>query len=112
MDIWALLGQDAPDGCASVQDLYSWSLNYDSGRGPFVLFLDLIGYSEEEYGETLYNMRTASLGYLELDKLADALKEYIDAPGAVTGYVARLMLAEAGDLEDEEEEEDATEEED
>src|SRR4051794_38404383 len=49
-DIWTLLEQDAPHGCESVQDLYSWSLNYDAGAGPFALFLDLIGWSTDELG--------------------------------------------------------------
>jgi hypothetical protein len=95
MSIWTLLEQDAPVGCAGVQDLYSWSLNYDAGTGPFVLFLDLIGWSAEEMGETLYNLNTASLGYLELDKLAVALTEYADRPHDVSDYVSELMAAES-----------------
>lgn len=93
LDIWALLEQDAPNGCAGVQDLYSWSLNYDAGRGPFVLFLDLIGYSEDEYGEKMFS--GLQMGYLELSKLATALEEYASRPYDVLGYVRTLMTAEA-----------------
>lgn len=98
-DIWAVLEEDAPKGCESVQDLYSWSTNYDPGKGPFSLFLDLIGYSEDEFGEDVYNMRDRSLGYLELSKLASALESYSVDPHGVREYVDLLMRAEAGDLD-------------
>lgn len=95
-DVWTLLEQDAPSGCAGVQDLYSWSLNYDAGRGPFTLFLDLIGWSEDNYGETLYSVNNCSpLGYVEIGKLAAALTAYADRPHDVLEYVDTLMEAES-----------------
>lgn len=94
-DIWQILEEDAPEGCSDVQDLYSWSLNYDAGKGPFALFLDLIGWSEDNLGEPIYSLKDASLGYLELSKLADALNEYTNAPNDVREYVDTLMEAEA-----------------
>lgn len=94
-DIWQLLEETAPVGCSDVQDLYSWSLNYDAGKGPFTLFLDLIGYSEDNFGETMFDLTSAALGYLELSKLADALQQYTDAPSDVNSYVVTLMDAEA-----------------
>lgn len=97
MDIWELLEQDAPDGCSAVQDLYSWSLNYDAGKGPFTLFCDLIGWSQDELGETMYNLRDASLGYVELSKLAHALEEYADQPTNVREYVEQLIATESGE---------------
>ena len=93
-DIWEMLEQDAPDGCGSVQDLYSWSLNYDASAGPFTLFLDLLGYGMEEYGVRLYDMDKMLLGYVELSKLAAALESYSARPHEVTAYVAALMAAE------------------
>ena len=93
-DIWAMIEQDAPEGCASVQDLYSWSLNYDASTGPFTLFLDLIGYSADEFGVRLYNMDKMSLGHVELSKLAAALESYSTRPYDVDAYVAALMAAE------------------
>lgn len=93
-DIWAMLEETAPEGCEATQDLYSWSLNYDAGKGPFTLFLDLIGWSEDAYGETYYDLKGASLGYLELSKLAEALTEYADRPHDVREYVDALMEAE------------------
>jgi hypothetical protein len=59
-----------------IVGLYQWSLNYEAGKGPMTLFIDLIGYTQEEYGEAIYNLDKPSLGYLELDYLGDALKEY------------------------------------
>ena len=93
-DIWAMLEEDAPEGCEDVQDLYSWSLNYDAGTGPFTLFLDLIGYSFENFGEALYNLTESSLGYLECNQLARALMVYADHPHQVNAYVEALMEAE------------------
>lgn len=93
-DIWQLLEESAPSGCEAVQDLYSWSLNYDPGKGPFTLFLDLTGWSFDELGEAIYKLAESSLGYVELSKLASALEEYANRPHDVNAYVAELMLAE------------------
>jgi hypothetical protein len=93
-DIWALLEQDAPKGCDAVQDLYSWSLNFDAGKGPFALFLDIIGWSEENLGEAIYNASKPVIGYLEAAKLGAALTEYADQPHGVMAYVEALMAAE------------------
>jgi hypothetical protein len=96
-DVWEMLEQDAPNGCEGVQDLYSWSLNFDAGRGPFSLFVDLIGWSDEHFGEPIYNLSDMSLGYLELGKLAAALTEYADRPQDVTAYVDALLNAESAE---------------
>ena len=95
MDIWKMLEADAPAGCEGIQDLYSWSLNFDAGKGPMTLFLDLIGWSDEQIGEPLYSLKDASLGYVELSKLAKALSEYADSPHEVREYVDQLLAAES-----------------
>lgn len=92
-NIWTLLEQDAPEGCEDVQDLYSWSLNYDPGKGLFTLFLDLIGWSQNNLGAPQFYPGRA-LGYVELDKLARALDEYTSRPHEVTAYIERLIAAE------------------
>jgi hypothetical protein len=95
-DIWEMLEQAAPEGCADVQDLYSWSLNFDAGKGPFALFLDLIGWTEDNgFGRALYDLDHPNLGYVELSKLATALTAYSDYPHDVTAYVDQLMAAES-----------------
>lgn len=94
VDIWALLEQIPPDGCEAIQDLYSWSLNFDAGKGPFALFLDIVGWSEENIGEAIYNTSQPVIGYVEAAKLGAALTEYADRPHDVMTYVERLMTAE------------------
>ena len=85
----------APDALAPVADLYRWSSNFD-WPSPWALFLDLIGYSEENFGDTLYNLKSVSmkLGYVELDYLADALKCYAVRPFVVLDFIERLERTE------------------
>jgi hypothetical protein len=80
-----------------IVGLYQWSLNYEAGQGPMTLFLDLIGYSQEEIGEPLYNLGKPLLGYLELDYLGDALKEYATIGQDAYDFVVRLINAEMGE---------------
>jgi hypothetical protein len=55
------------------------------------LFLDLIGYSEEEHGYNLTATKMPSLGYLEIDLLAKAMTEYAKRPNDVRDFVDDLM---------------------
>jgi hypothetical protein len=91
-DIWTML-EDATDERASIADLYHWSTNYDAGQGPFTLFLDMIGWSEENIGQPLYSLADANLGYVELSKLGAALVQYADTPHDVRAFVDELMQA-------------------
>lgn len=108
-NIWSFTEEAANDPTVdSVADLWHWSTNYDAGCGPFALFLDIIGWSDEQLGEPLYGPtaklkhgdvpnRIADdnwdqyLGYLEIGKLADALNEYAERPQDVRAWVDRLM---------------------
>lgn len=92
-DVWAML-EEAPVYARDVADLYHWSTNYDAGKGPFTLFLDLIGWSKDEIGEPLYSLKDASLGYLELAKLSAALTEYTNRPQDVRAWVDTIVSAE------------------
>jgi hypothetical protein len=83
--------ENAPDYVETTADLWHWSTNYDAGRGPITLMLDLIGWSDDNIGEPLYSLKEASLGYLELSKLADALKEYADRPQDVRAWLDELL---------------------
>jgi hypothetical protein len=89
-DIWSFV-EDAPDYAEAVADLWHWSTNYDCGKGPFTLFLDLIGWSDDALGEPLYSLRDASLGYIELGKLATALDKYTERPSDVRAWVDDLL---------------------
>ena len=89
-DVWQY-AENAPDYCKATSGLWHWSTNYDAGKGPITLFLDLTGWSEENIGEPLYSLKDASLGYLELGKLADALNEYADRPTDVMEWLEGLL---------------------
>lgn len=105
-DVWTLI-EEAPVTLCNVAELYHWSTNYDAGDGPFALFLDMIGWSDEEFGQALYgptvryaeNIRTGSwderLGCVELAKLGAALTEYAVRPHDVRAFVDQLMRAES-----------------
>lgn len=84
----------------NIVALYEWSLNYEAGKTPFTLFIDLIGYSESEFGSKVFDYHQSiykTLGYMELDYLGDALKEYANAGESAYDFVAELMTAEAGE---------------
>jgi hypothetical protein len=82
-------------------DLFRWSENYDYPT-PANLYLDLIGWSDENMGQTLYDL-AKPLGYLEISMLADALKEYASNPVDVLAWVNTFM--DDGSLNDQDEDE-------
>ena len=77
-----------------AQACYEWGLNCDRSGNPFLVLLDLIGWSKENYGEHLVMGSFGSLGYLEMNYLADALNEYTLAPNEVTAWLDALMTCE------------------
>ncbi len=91
-DVWEFL--ERPNRYApEAQACYEWGLNCNTNSNPFLFFLDLIGWSEENYG-TRFVLNPQSLGYMELDYLGDALKEYADRPREVTEWLDALMACE------------------
>lgn len=84
---------DPPAYAEAVANLYDWSTNYAPGEGPITLFLDIIGWSDDNLGERVY--RSWSLGYVEIHRLAAALSEYADRPQDVREYVDLLLELEA-----------------
>ena len=97
---WDLIETPAAN-VVEVTNLIHWSMNYDLKTGtPYHLFLDLIGYSHENYGDNLFkgNPRDV-LGFLEMDYLGDALKEYANNPQAVEDWINLLMEAETMEAE-------------
>ena len=76
-----------------VDDLWSWSQNYQFPT-PASLFLDLIGYSEDEHGERLCADHPPSLGYKEHHLLGWALLAYAHRPSDVLERVAELIADE------------------
>lgn len=86
-----------PENMNGIRRLFSWSENYDF-PSPATLFLDLIGWSDETHGETMFDMSKVSerFEYLELDMLADALKEYAAYPSECMSVLNSVMT----DVED------------
>jgi hypothetical protein len=93
--VWDLL-DNPPSHSTDVAELYSWSLNCENFK-PFRVFLDLIGYSSENFGSNSANWEDPSdgLGFVELGYLAQALLEYSNRPQAVEGFIAELLDAES-----------------
>ena len=62
----------------AIKTLFDWSENFDAGKNPYCLFLDLIGYSYDKYGVKCYNGHELHehLGYKEMCMLGDALKTF------------------------------------
>lgn len=99
ISVWDYLERENPHA-PETQALYSWGLNCERTSNPFLVFLDLIGWSEENYGQALVlgvavtRGEFTGLGYMELDYLADALKEYTNDPHRVSAWVDGLMSTE------------------
>ena len=85
----------------ATNELYEWSQNFNYPT-PFTVFMDLIGFSKEEFGGNLVSDYTEILGYWEIDYLADALKEYAKYPEEVTTAINKIIYAESGEEETEE----------
>lgn len=77
-----------------VTDLWDWSTNYQFPT-PASLFLDLIGYSADEFGAPLCSDGAPSLGYHEHHLLAWALLAYAHRPDDVLERVGELLQQEA-----------------
>ena len=89
-DIWGFLELHNDTKYQDLAELVSWSMNYDHKDSPYLAFLDLIGYSLDEYGVQFYNWSEPRLGYLELNYLADALKLYTSDPSGVLDWITQL----------------------
>ena len=62
----------------AIKELFEWSENFDSGKNPYCLFLDLIGYSHDLYQSKSYHGKHLHehLGYKEMVMLGEALKTF------------------------------------
>lgn len=91
------LQEACPTYAESVGELYHWSSNYNN-FSPFRKFLDLIGFTEEMYGEEVplanWERPSFELGYVELGKLGEALTEYANRPEDVERFIAELLEVE------------------
>jgi hypothetical protein len=85
---WAIY-EEPRNGAEHTTALFEWSRNY-SYPTPATLFLGLIGYEDME-GVA----QGVALGYMELDYLGDALKEYANNPQLVNEAIAEILEAES-----------------
>lgn len=92
---WEMLDDPNPR-YEPLADLVNWSANYEQNQ-PYRKFLDLIGYSEENYGETIGNWEkvTQGLDFSSLDYIAKALILYSEAPSSVNKWINQLEEASA-----------------
>lgn len=80
LHLWDLVDRESLGPNAPIADLFSWAANEDFERGTcWIAFLDLIGWTSEHAGQKL-NHPDYRPGYLEIEKLADALSHYADHP--------------------------------
>ena len=92
-DIWVFLEDETKKHPKRTKELFDWSLNYDHKDRPFNLFLDIIGYSEDNYGHPMYD-GTTRLGYVEADYLGKALMEWANKPQQIEDWITELMSCE------------------
>lgn len=93
LNLWDLI-ENPSEPVEYVAELVSWSMNFDYKTRPYLIFLDLIGYSMEEYGEPLTDPKNYNLGYVEHDLIGKGLIEYAQNPQMVLKYIADLQEAE------------------
>jgi len=77
-----------------VTDLWDWSANFNLPT-PASLFLDLIGYSADEFGEPLCSGGLPTLGWQEQHLLGWALLAHAHRPADVLERVTELLQQEA-----------------
>lgn len=88
--IWEFLELHDETRFQDLAELGSLSMKFDFEDGPYLAFLDLIGYSQDNYGSTMYRWDTNRMGYLELNYVADALKLYTIDPSGVLDWITEL----------------------
>ena len=88
VDVWKYL--DTAHDCNQAEYLYRWGLNYDRSDNPFLLFLDVIGWSEKSLGGRMSELE-ANYDFAGIKHLTDALAEYVDKPEVVEEWVEGLM---------------------
>lgn len=86
--------ENAPEWASPIAELVEWSWNYDYKTGtPFWAFLDIIGYSDEEYGSKL-NPEEFCLDYASADSFADCLKLWAIRPDDVYDFITKIQNAD------------------
>ena len=87
--------EDSPEYLRPLATLVDWASN-EVNPSTFAKFLDITGYSEEDFGKRMADSWTG--GYLEINYLADALKCYADSPSDVLDWVDEFLALEMDDV--------------
>lgn len=98
-DKWRELIDNPPKGLDAIADLFDLSTNHEYPT-PATLFIDLIGYTTEEYGYVLVkdmSVYVSRFNYLELGRLGQALDDYTNRPQEGFQYVSDILEAEMDD---------------
>lgn len=85
--------QNAPASVEPIAHLFSWSENYTFKDAPSRVFLHLIGYMDEEFGEKDLEA-VPVLGNLELDLIGRALVSISHFGEDAREWVSLLMEAD------------------
>jgi hypothetical protein len=86
--------EEVPAKLDPIAQLFSWSENYTWKDAPARVFLGLIGYMAEEYGEDNFEGMNVAFGYLELAVLGEALVTYSNHGEEAYIWVKALMDAD------------------
>lgn len=79
----------------SIAELYSWGLNHELHLNPFFIFCDLIGWTEERWGEPF--ARGGCLDFVGADYVANALRDWATKPNDVNDYIGKLIDLGSGE---------------
>ncbi len=86
--------ENASPKVQAIADLIEWSWNYDYKTGtPFWAFLDLIGYSADNYGSNL-NPESFTLDFASADPFAEAIKVWATRPETVYEFIDQVQNAD------------------
>lgn len=88
--------QEVPDRFEPIAELFSWGENYTFKDSPVRVFLHLIGWMADAFGDKDLEA-VPVLGYLELDLLGKALTAYAEYGEEAYNWVSALMEADLQD---------------
>ncbi len=85
--------EEAPAKFEPIANLFSWGENYTFKDSPVRVFLHLIGWAEDHFGDKDLEA-VPVMGFLELAMLGDALVAYANFGDDAHEWVSQLMEAD------------------
>ncbi len=82
----------AAEAFQEIEALHGLGFNYEYDKNPFLTFLDLIGFSQENYGQSFH--KEPELDFMAMEYLADALKKYGRNPEDAIRFIELLLEEE------------------